>query len=127
MYDETIDIGILVGQVIKSVEGIDCDDVYIETESGDCFRIYHSQDCCESVGIYDCVGELQNVIGSKVVSASEYTTDTPDDVTYEPSDSYTWTIYTIKTEKGSFKIRWLGESNGYYGETPYFMRSHTKY
>jgi hypothetical protein len=127
MYDETIDIGILEGQVIKSVEGLSDDNVYITTENGDCFQIYHSQDCCESVSIFDTIGDVKDIIGSKVVSAVEHYTE-QDDVDSEEyyDNSHTWTIYEITTEKGKFVIRWLGRSNGYYSETPYFMRTHAR-
>lgn len=121
---ESLGFGVLIGKTIKSITGIDNDNIYIQTETGDCFNIYHAQGCCEYVRVWDTVGNLQDIIGSKILSASEYCDDKPDDVDYESYDSYTWTIYEIVTDKGKFTIRWLGESNGYYGETPYFMRSH---
>lgn len=118
-------IELLIGKTIKSIEGIENDYIYIETDCGQCYNIYHSQDCCESVEIYDTIGNVADVIGSEVIGADE-SNDEPTDVNYKPYDSYTWTIYTIKTNRGEFKIRWLGQSNGYYGESPYFVRSHAK-
>jgi hypothetical protein len=123
MLDE---LDVLLGRSITSIEGIDNDYIYITLDNGDCFAIYHSQDCCESVGVYDTIGNVADVIGSPVLGADINHVEPegiPEDTYY---DSHTWTVYTITTAKGSFVIRWLGQSNGYYGECPYFVRSHAR-
>jgi hypothetical protein len=39
---------------------------------------------------------------------------------WSPLINYVWTFYVIQTDRGAVTIRWLGESNGWYGESPYF-------
>lgn len=104
----------LLGLTLTSVEGATVGDqaVVFDTEDRR-FLMQHSQDCCEFVRIHSVEGDVQNIIGSPILSALE---DRPDDDSPESSESYTWTLFTIKTEKGTLRIKWLGESNGYYGE-----------
>jgi hypothetical protein len=89
------------------------------TQNGKHYRMYHSQDCCESVTVDEIAGELSDLIGSPILDAREETSDkNPTGVTKErQDDSFTWTFYILATIKGSVTIRWYGESNGYYSES----------
>lgn len=90
--------------------------ILFKFENNENYLMYHEQDCCESVSIDEIHGDLQNLIGSKIVMAEEVEGDAPaiDDEYFE---SYTWTFYKLATTKGYVTIRWFGESNGYYSET----------
>lgn len=98
-------------------------EITFTTDTGQKYRMYHSQDCCESVDIEDIAGELSDLIGSPLLQAEESSSsDTwPEGVKkeYEP-ESYTWTFYKFATIRGSVTIRWYGSSNGYYSESVYF-------
>jgi hypothetical protein len=104
----------LLGKTLTSVEGavVGQDEIIFDTEAQR-FRMYHSQDCCECVRIYSVEGDLQNLIGAPIESALESCSN---DDPPECPDSWTWTLFTITTAKGTVRIKWLGESNGYYGE-----------
>lgn len=107
----------LVGETFKSIDGLknDSDAVTFETESGRKFLMCHYQDCCESVRLVDCEGDdAACLVGSPVLSAERVSN--ADGPTPEHPDSCTWTFYKLSTAKGSVTLRWLGESNGYYGE-----------
>jgi hypothetical protein len=112
----------LKGQVLSRVENSG-DQVVFETVNGDVYRMYHEQDCCESVYLEDVVGDLQDLVGSEILIAEESSGDTPADYKfeYEP-ESYTWTFYKFATRKGYVDMRWLGTSNGYYGESVNFVK-----
>lgn len=114
----------MVGKTLEEVvEGGDYIIFYFT--DGTACKSEHRQDCCESVGIDRVEGDLANIIGSPILAASEdFDSDTPPDREYW--DSFTWTNQEITTEKGTVKFIWLGESNGYYGETPYFSITHGK-
>lgn len=116
---------VLVGQTLKSVEGLDIgsEEVILETIGGLKYKLYHCQDCCESVSINDVVNDVEDFDGALILSAEEVVGVTPTDYVwdYEP-ESYTWTFYKIETDRGGVFIRWLGESNGHYGEGVSFER-----
>ena len=106
----------LLGKTMTSVENKG-DELVFTTTEGKSFKLYHEYECCESVSIESVVGDLADLVGEPLLVAEESTGETPADYKfeYEP-ESYTWTFYKFATRKGYVDVRWLGESNGYYGE-----------
>lgn len=90
--------------------------ILFKFENDENYLMYHEQDCCEWVSIDEIHGDLNNLIGSKIIIAEEIEGDTPV-INDEYVDSYTWTFYKLATDKGYVTIRWYGESNGYYSES----------
>ena len=108
----------LVGKVLVSVENKDNEELIFTLDTGEKYKLYHSQDCCEGVSIEDVIGDLNDLVGSPILMAEEVTSDTnPEGITKEYKDSFTWTFYKLATIKGYVTIRWYGESNGYYSES----------
>lgn len=110
----------LIGLELVKVEGsVGSDEMSFEFSDGNKVKLYHSQDCCESVSVEDIDGEIQDLVGGIVVEFEEVSN--PDYPAPEGDyvDSYTWTFYKVATTKGFVNIRWLGESNGYYSESVY--------
>jgi hypothetical protein len=84
---------------------------------------YHEQDCCEEVRIVDIEGDLDDLMGSPILLAELVSQEGDDeDASYITDDSYTWSFLKIRTAAGGVTIRWLGESNGYYGEEVDYIR-----
>lgn len=105
----------LIGEVITDIERIGNDELYFTLENGRKYRMFHYQDCCESVYIEDIIGELDDLIGTPVTMAEEVTeSGTSKDDWDKP---HTWTFYKFATAKGYVTIRWYGTSNGYYSES----------
>ena len=123
---EMIDVGVLVGKTLTKVEGkVGGDAILFATTDGEVFKMYHEQDCCESVAVDDIVGDLSDLIGWPILTARE-DTNSPDpggktNCGYE-DESHTWTFYNIATVKGAVTIKWYGSSNGYYSESVDFVR-----
>ena len=92
----------LVSAVTTGPSGQD-DELILTTTNGWVFRLYHNQDCCESVYIEDICGDLNDLVGSHILMADE-----------SSEDGSTWTFYRFATIKGSVTVRFLGTSNGYY-------------
>lgn len=121
----------LLGKTLVRVEtaGDPKDEVLFVTDAGESFKLYHSQDCCESVEIESVVGDLADLVGSPILRAEEVTheNEDPPEVTLSEEDqryreSFTWTFYKLATIKGSVDIRFYGTSNGYYSESVDFER-----
>jgi hypothetical protein len=114
---KNLDFSMLVGLTLKSVTGCNrgSNAVRLETNDGRAFQLYHSQDCCESVLLEDVNGDPLDLVGHPILMA-ECVTKPGGEPNPEHSDSWTWTFYKMATVKGTVVMRWLGESNGYYGE-----------
>ena len=70
---ESMDIDVLVGLTMAKVVVHSTihgeDEVRFESTCGRVFRLYHSQDCCESVDIEDVCGDVEDLIGSPILMA----------------------------------------------------------
>jgi hypothetical protein len=106
----------LLGKTLTKIEvSPDKDEILFYTSEGNTYRMFHYQDCCESVEIDDIVGELDDLIGYPLEMAEESTNS--DNPKSDWEESYTWTFYKLATVKGYVNIKWYGCSNGYYSES----------
>lgn len=113
----------MVGKILESVEGGPRDErIGFYFTDGTAAESIHMPDCCESVTIDRIEGDIKSVIGSPIIEAEE----TEESGQNGDWDHFTWTRQRIKTAFGEVTIVWFGESNGYYGETPYFQLAHGK-
>lgn len=115
MYQQA-EISELQGLVFSDVTGeVGGEEICFHLPDGSYFKMWHSQDCCESVSVEDICGDLSDLIGWPILSASEETSETmPDERERYEDESRLWTFYRLATIKGYVTIRWYGTSNGYY-------------
>ena len=114
----------LVGKILINVENIDDEKIVFTLETGEKYKLFHWQDCCENVYVESIVGDLSDLIGSPILVAEEATNSDPQPGQEVPKyDSFTWTFYKLATRKGYVDIRWYGTSNGYYSESVSFEKA----
>ena len=102
----------LVGEVLAYIDVYgESNEILLTTESGKRYKIWHEQDCCESVEIAGWDGAFASLIGRKIV---EVTHD--EDSTKTEYGSQTKTAITFRTNESTVISRWIGYSNGYYSE-----------
>lgn len=110
------------GRTFTKVTGceVGSDEVTFHRDDGAVIKMYHEQDCCETVDIVDVCGDPNDLVGAVLVEAEEsWSRDVehPEVAhmkTINPLEDHAWTFYRFQTHKGQVSIRWLGESNGYY-------------
>ena len=110
------DVSDMLGKTMVSVvrHPHDEEDVlYFTDTENNRWKMYHYQDCCESVYLEDVVGNLEDLVGSPLLM-SELVSSTEEDLEY--GEHCTWTFYKFATIKGYVTLRWYGTSNGYYSE-----------
>lgn len=113
----------LLGTTLIKIDNNQDEELIFTLDTGEQYKMYHRQDCCENVSIEDIIGELDDLIGSPLLMAEEVTSDAnPEGVTKGYQESFTWTFYKFATIKGYVTIRWYGESNGYYSESVDFEK-----
>lgn len=115
----------LIGLHLTTVGGLapGSDEVVFLGDDGSRWVMWHSQDCCEGVSVYDVIGDVADLQDATVIDArEEVSQENPHGIQPEYQDSFTWTFYIIQTNKGAVTIRWYGESNGYYSESVSFRK-----
>ena len=116
-HDDYADVGVLVGKTIEKIDRVNDDELRFFTKCGREFRMLHEQNCCEHVHLEEIIGDLDDLVGVTMIEADEVSNkDEEGERPSEYSESWTWTFYKFRTHKGDVTLRWLGESNGYYGE-----------
>jgi hypothetical protein len=121
-----IDITELLGKTLIEINvDNDQDEIVFICDNFDKYKMYHVEDCCESVVIDDINGDLDDLIGSPILIAEESTNENENPIDFtdtEYQESFTWTFYKLATIKGYVDIRWYGQSNGYYSESVDFIK-----
>ena len=113
----------LQGKIITEIFGMyeGSDSIIFVCEDGTRYKMFHDQDCCETVKIESVTGDDCDLLNTRISLAEEVTNYSTKDKPKNP-DSYTYTFYKFGTIKGYVDLRWLGESNGYYSESVDFVK-----
>jgi hypothetical protein len=115
----TNDFFTLKGQIVRKIQALNGDSLSILTDKYE-YNLYHAQDCCEYVRIVKIIGDIDNILNEEIIFAEEDGgANDPDwytDYSYY-NDSHTWTKFVLGTKNGNVEFWFLGESNGYYGES----------
>ena len=112
----------IVGKTLNVISGafIGSGEIIFKDTVGTQYCMFHEQDCCETVELADIVGDIEDLVGSPILSYEcVNNADEPEGFDQEThlDDSATWTFYHFRTIKGSVTVRWCGSSNGYYSES----------
>ena len=120
-WDNLVPFETLVGKTLQSCTE-DIYEVTFRVSDDESYKLYHSQDCCESVYIESIDGDLSDLVGTPILMAEEVSNEEDPGPLGEYEDSYTWTFYKLATVKGYVTIRFYGSSNGYYSERVDFVK-----
>lgn len=100
-----------IGKTIVEIRGAkkDSDHISFLFSDGSCFKMYHPQECCETVEVEDICGDIDDLLNTPLLGAEA-------SANKDDNESGTWTFYKFRTQKGYVDIRWYGTSNGFYSE-----------
>ena len=110
-----VDVSILKGKILKDIKIEGTESILFIDKDDIEYEMFHDYDCCENVYIEDICGDINNLIGSKIIMAEEVINRDLSPLN-KFDESYTWTFYKFATVKGYVTMRWYGESSGYYSE-----------
>lgn len=112
-------VSALLGKTLNNIEVNNVnggDEIIFFCQDESKYRMYHEQDCSESVFIEDICGSLTALIGKPLTMAEDVSNECGRPAKDPWVYSCTWTWYKFATVTGYVTIRWYGESNGYYSE-----------
>lgn len=109
-------IEVLKSQTIVDIQGMSkgSEEIVFTLSDGRRIKMFHDQECCESVWLEDVVGDPADLVNSPILVAEA--SQSNEHSLEKGHESWTWTFYKLATIKGSVDLRWYGESNGYYSE-----------
>ncbi|MCO6704763.1 hypothetical protein [Streptomyces sp. CHB9.2] len=102
--------------VERNLEDVTFDRLMFVMSDGTTAMFQHDQDCCERVYIEDIEGDFMDLIGRPLIIAEAASYKPDSDGPECERESETWTFYRFGGLKGMVVVRWMGTSNGYYGE-----------
>ena len=114
-YKDQCNVSELLGKTLTACTQNGDYEIHFTCSDGSQYKMFHEQDCCESVCIEDICGELSDLVGNPLLMAEEVSNDQPE--SHKSDDSETWTFYKFATINGFVDIRWYGSSNGCYSES----------
>jgi len=106
----------LKGKTLSKIVNNGDNELLFYCDSGEVYKMYHNQDCCEEVTIDDIDNDLDVLLNSPILLAEEVSNR--GEVEY---GTCTWTFYKFATVNGYVTIKWYGTSNGYYSENVDFV------
>lgn len=110
-----MDFSEIIGFVFTDITYSKDEEILVFTrDTGQKYKMYHEQQCCEYVYLAEIIGDLSDLLNNPILMAEESTAEDP------TVESGTWTFYKAATLKGFVDLRWIGESNGYYSERASF-------
>ena len=111
----------MIGKQFQSItvnRGDGDDSITFVAYTGEVYKFYHQQDCCEDVEIEDVCGHWDDLLHTPLLVCEISDNRTGDN----GQGSETWTFYKFATVNGWVDVRWYGTSNGYYSEEVSFER-----
>lgn len=110
----------IVGRTLD--DAVQVGDAIFIRAGGDWFVFAHERDCCERVYAVDVPRLSASTRGARILGAEERSGEGGFREGDGGDGTWTWTFYTVLTDREDFTLRWNGESNGYHSEGVSFDR-----